>query len=157
MASCAGSNVTVHTTNGTPTMASNQVLTFPNVGTQDIGVLDPAQGPDANSAIAVNMIYSGLVRFDENLNVVPDQATYSISSDNKTYTFILKPGITFSDGTPVTAQSYVYTLTRALLPEVQSPIATLFEGPIVGANNVSTGKTKVLEGVKALNSTTLQI
>ncbi len=157
LAACSSGTTTAPTKNATPALASNQVLTFPNVGTQDIGVLDPAQGPDANSAIAVNMIYSGLVRFDENLNVVPDQATYSISSDNKTYTFILKPGITFSDGTPVTAQSYVYTLTRALLPEVQSPIATLFEGPIVGANNVSTGKTKVLEGGKALNSTTLQI
>jgi ABC-type oligopeptide transport system substrate-binding subunit len=157
LAACSSGTTTAPTTNATPALASNQVLTFPNVGTQDIGVLDPAQGPDANSAIAVNMIYSGLVRFDKNLNVVPDQATYSISSDNKTYTFTLKPGITFSDGTPVTAQSYVYTLTRALLPEVQSPIATLFEGPIVGANNVNTGKTKVLEGVKALNDTTLQI
>jgi oligopeptide transport system substrate-binding protein len=157
LAGCNSGTTTVPTTNATPVLASNQVLTFPNVGTQDIGVLDPAQGPDANSAIAVNMIYSGLVRFDKNLNVVPDQATYSISSDNKTYTFTLKPGITFSDGTPVTAQSYVYALTRALLPEVQSPIATLFEGPIVGANNVNTGKTKVLEGVKALNDTTLQI
>ena len=157
LAACSSGTTTAPTTNATPALASNQVLTFPNVGTQDIGVLDPAQGPDANSAIAVNMIYSGLVRFDKNLNVVPDQATYSISGDNKTYTFTLKPGITFSDGTPITAQSYVYTLTRALLPEVQSPIATLFEGPIVGANNVNTGKTKVLEGVKALNDTTLQI
>ncbi len=107
LAACSSGTTTAPTTNATPALASNQVLTFPNVGTQDIGVLDPAQGPDANSAIAANMIYSGLVRFDKNLNVVPDQATYSISSDNKTYTFTLKPGITFSDGTPVTAQSYV--------------------------------------------------
>jgi oligopeptide transport system substrate-binding protein len=120
-------------------------------------VLDPAQGPDANSAVAVGMIYSGLVRFDKNLNIVPDQATWTISSDDKTYTFTLKPGIKFSDGTPVTAQSYVYTLTRALLPSVASPIATLFEGNIVGANDVNTGKTSVLAGVKALNDTTLQI
>ncbi len=157
LAACNSGTTTVPTTNATPALASNQMLTFPNVGTQDISVLDPAQGPDQNSAIAVGMIYSGLVRFDKNLNVVPDQATYNISSDEKTYTFTLKPGITFSDGTPVTAQSYVYSLTRALLPEVQSPIATLFEGPIVGANEVNTGKTKVLAGVKALNDTTLQI
>jgi oligopeptide transport system substrate-binding protein len=157
LAACNSGTTTAPTTNATPALASNQVLTFPNVGTQDISVLDPAQGPDQNSAIAVGMIYSGLVRFDKNLNVVPDQATYNISSDEKTYTFTLKPGITFSDGTPVTAQSYVYSLTRALLPEVQSPIATLFEGPIVGANEVNTGKTKVLAGVKALNDTTLQI
>jgi ABC-type oligopeptide transport system substrate-binding subunit len=157
LAACSSGTTTAPTANATPALASTQVLTFPNVGTQDISTLDPAQGPDQNSAIAVSMIYSGLVRFDKNLNVVSDQATYGISSDNKTYTFTLKPGITFSDGTPVTAQSYVYALTRALLPEVQSPIATLFEGPIVGANEVNTGKTKVLAGVKALNDTTLQI
>jgi len=126
LAACGESTTNTPTTNGTPSLASNQVLTFPNVGTRDIGVLDPAQGPDSNSALAVSMIYTGLVKFDKNLNVVPDQATWVISPDNKVYTFTLKQGITFSDGTPVTAQSYVYTLTRALLPEVKSPIATFF-------------------------------
>lgn len=119
--------------------------------------MDPAQGPDANSAVAVGMVYSGLVKFDKNLSIVPDQATWSISPDRKTYTFTLKPGLKFSDGTPVTAQTYVYTLTRTLLPEVNSPIATFFLGDIVGANDLANGKTKVLRGVRALNSTTLQI
>src|SRR5579875_1454426 len=122
--------------NPSSSLAPKQVLTLPNVGTEEIGVLDPAQGPDANSAVAVNMIYSGLVKVDQNLNVLPDQATWQISPDNKVYTFHLKPGITFSDGTPVTAQTYVYTWTRALLPAVNSPIATFFEGNIVGASDV---------------------
>jgi oligopeptide transport system substrate-binding protein len=142
---------------GTPTLATDQTLILPNVGTRDIGILDPALGPDANSAIAVGMIYSGLVRSDKNLNVVPDQATWDVSSDNKVYTFRLKPGIMFSDGTPITAQAYVYTLTRALLPEVKSGIATFFEGAIVGANDVNSGKTKTLAGVKAIDDQTLQI
>src|SRR5205085_9569894 len=130
--------------------------TFPNVGTQDIGTMDPAQGPDANSAVAVGMVYTGLVKFDKDLNVVPDQATWSISSDRKTYTFTLKPGITFSDGTPVTAQTYVYTWTRALLPSTQSPVASFFEGPIVGAEAVAAGKTKVLSGGKVVDDHRLQ-
>jgi oligopeptide transport system substrate-binding protein len=94
------------TQNGTGALAANQVLILPNVGTQDIGVLDPALGADANSAIAVGMIYSGLVKSDQTLNVLPDQATWQISPDNKVYTFHLKSGITFSDGTPITAQTY---------------------------------------------------
>jgi len=158
LAACGGgSTTTAPTASGTPVPASSQVLTFPNVGTRDIGVLDPAQGPDANSALAVGMVYTGLVKFDKNLNVVPDQATWVISPDNKVYTFTLKQGITFSDGTPVTAQSYVYTLTRSLLPDVKSPIALFFLGPILGSDNVSNGKTKTLAGVKAIDSTTLQI
>ena len=138
-------------------LAANQVLAFPNVGTTDVATMDPALGPDANSAVAVGMVYSGLVKFDKNQNVVPDQATWHISDDRKTYTFTLKPGIKFSDGTPVTAQTYVYTLTRALFPEVASGIASFFLGNIVGANDVAGGKTKILKGVQALNSTTLQI
>src|SRR5216683_486986 len=124
LAACGGGSTSTNTTK----LAAKQVLTFPNVGTQDIAVMDPAQGPDSNSAVVMSMIYSGLVRFDQNQNVLPDQATWTISADRKTYTFTLKAGLTFSDGTPLTAQSYVYTLTRALLPAVNSPIATLFLG-----------------------------
>lgn len=153
LAACGGGSTTPTSTN----LAANQTLVFPNVGTADIGVMDPAQGPDANSAIAVGMVYSGLVKFDKNLNVVPDQATWSISADRKTYTFTLRPGLKFSDGTPVTAETYVYTLTRALFPEVKSPIATFFLGNIVGANDVANNKTRILKGAQALNSTTLQI
>jgi oligopeptide transport system substrate-binding protein len=157
LAACGGSASTTPT-NGTHTLASSQVLVFPNVGTQDIGVLDPAQGPDANSAIAVGMIYTGLVKFDQNLEVVPDQAySWTISPDNKTYTFKLKPGIMFSDGTPVTAQTYVYTLTRQILPVVQGGFAQGFFGIIDGANDVINGKTTVLRGVRALDDSTLQI
>ncbi len=152
-----GSTSTSSTTNGTPVPASRQVLRFPNVGISDSASLDPALGPDANTAQIVTMVYSGLVRSDVNLNVIPDQATWDVSSDNRVYTFHLKSGITFSDGTPVTAQTYVYTLTRALLPQVKSGIASFFEGAIVGADAVSAGKTKTLTGVKALDDSTLQI
>lgn len=145
---------------GTTSTTVQQILHFPNVGIADANsaFLDPAKGPDANTAQVVNMIYSGLVRSDKNLNVVPDQASsWDISSDGKIYTFHLRSGITFSDGTPVTAQTYVYTLTRALLPELKSPIATFFAANIVGQNDVNSGKTKTLTGVKALDNQTLQI
>lgn len=137
--------------------SSKQVLRYPNVGTNDVSVLDPSQGPDLNSNLAINMIFSGLVKTDQNLNAVPDQATWDVSPDNKVYTFHLKPGITFSDGTPVTAQSYVYTWTRALLPALKSPIAPVLEGSIVGAQDVINGKTTTLAGVKAVDDHTFQV
>ena len=158
LAACSGGNPSRPTTNGTPGLASNQVLVFPNVGIQDIGVLDPALEPDANSAIAVGMIYTGLLKFDKNLQAVPDQASsWTISLDNRIYTIHLRRGITFSDGTPITAQTYVYTLTRELLPQVQAGFAQSILNIIVGANDVTTGKTKVLQGVKATDDYTLQI
>ncbi len=155
LAACGGSSSTP--ANGGTAVATKQVLAFPNVGIADLASLDPSTGPDANSALAIGMIYSGLVRSDKSLNVIPDQATWHISDDKKTYTFTIKPGITFSDGTPVTAQTYVYTWTRALLPEVTSPIASFFEAPIAGSDAVANGKSKTLSGVKALDDHTLQV
>ncbi len=157
MAACGGAANTTPAPSGNPAAATTQVLKMPNVGTSDVATLDPAQGPDANSAVAVGMIYSGLIRTDKNLNIIPDQATWQISPDGKTYTFKIKPGITFSDGTPITAQTYVYTWTRALLPEVNSPIASFFEAPIVGSDAVLNGKSKTLAGVKAIDNQTLQV
>src|SRR5437667_1076703 len=139
LSACSSSNPTASTTN-----AKKMIL--PNVGTNDIGTLDPAAGPDANSALAVNMVYSGLVRADQYLKVIPDQATWQISTDNKVYTFQINPAVSFSDGTPVTAQSYIYTWTRALLPEVASPNAASLEAPIAGASAVSSGKATSIKG-----------
>ncbi|RAQ97322.1 hypothetical protein A4R35_17415 [Thermogemmatispora tikiterensis] len=156
LAACGGSS-SPSSNSQQPLAAAQQVLIFPNVGTKDISTLDPAQGPDANSALAVSMLYSGLVRTTADLSVVPDQATWQVSPDQRVYTFHLKPGITFSDGTPITAQTYVFTLTRQLLPEVKSPIASFFEGFIEGAAEVAAGKSRTLSGVRALDNQTLQI
>jgi len=150
-----GTNSTPNTP--APRLAPKQILTFPNVGIADSESPDPALVNDQNTGLIVNMIYSGLVTADSNLDVIPDQATWDVSADNRIYTFHLKSDITFSDGTPVTAQTYVYTITRALLPEVQSSIAALYEGVIVGANDVMKGKTKTLLGVKAVDDLTLRI
>jgi oligopeptide transport system substrate-binding protein len=155
LAGCGGSTTTA--SSSTPLPAAKQILTFPNVGTTDLSVLDPAMDPDANSLLAINMLYSGLVRTNQNLQVIPDQATWQISADQKVYTFKLLPYIKFSDGTPVTAQSYVYAWTRALLPSIGSDDALFDEGAIVGASDVNSGKARKLAGVKALDNYTLQV
>src|SRR3989442_5854152 len=152
-----GGGTAIPTVQGTPRVATKQILTFPNVGIADSAALDPALVTDPNTGLIISMVYSGLVRLDANVQVTPDQATWDVSSDGRVYTFHLKPDLAFSDGTPVTAQTYVYSLTRALLPEVQSNTAAEFEGVIVGANDVLKGKTRTLKGVKALDSQTLQI
>ncbi len=159
LAACGngGGGGTTSIATSTPRLAAKQVLTFPNVGIDDSNPPDPALVSDQNTSLVFSMIYSGLVTSDVNLNVIPDQATWDISADNKIFTFHLKPDIAFSDGTPVTAQTYVYTLTRALLPEVQSSQAELYEGVIAGADQVMAGKTKTLQGVKAIDNLTLRI
>jgi oligopeptide transport system substrate-binding protein len=156
LAACGGSETPLPA-GSTPGPTSKQILKFPNVGTTDIGKLDPSQGLDANSGIVASMVYSGLVKSDKNLNVIPDQATWQVSQNGKVYTFKIKPDITFSDGTPVTAQTYVYTWTRALLPSTASPIASFFAAPIQGADEVASGKSKTLTGVRVVDEHTLEV
>src|SRR5262249_40521748 len=64
-----------------------------------------------------SMLYSGLVTYGPGLKVVPDAATgWEVSSDAKTYTFHLRPNMHFSDGTPLTAEDYAYSIDRSLDP-----------------------------------------
>ena len=61
----------------------------------------------------VNHLFRGLVRIDDELNVVPDLATeLTISADGHTYRFRLGPDTRWSDGVPVTADDFVYAWRR---------------------------------------------
>ncbi len=156
LVSCSGSG-SGKTSNSAPALAEQQVLNLPLVGTMNIATLDPVRDHGYNETLVMNMLYSGLVRTDKNLNIISDQATWQLSADHKVYTFMLRPHVAFSDGTPVTAQSYIYTWTRALLPATTSSTAFSLLSPISGASEVHSGKTRNLTGVKALNASSLQV
>ncbi len=102
---------------------ANQVFVWPliHVPNYNALTLDPANVTDLYSASVTNAIFSGLVTTDHNLNVVPNMATWDVSPDGRTYTFHLKPNLHFSDGTPLTAQDFAYSIDRALDPKVCTP------------------------------------
>lgn len=76
--------------------------------------LDPDQAWGAAEARFSCFIYEGLVREDENGEIVPLLATdWTVSEDGMTYTFNLKPDVKFSDGTPVTGEDWIWSLERA--------------------------------------------
>ena len=72
----------------------------------------------------------------------------TVASDGKTYTFTVKKGFKFSDGSPVTAANFAASLNRALDPKMQSPASSFIED-IVGAKDVLAGKAATASGVKA--------
>src|SRR5262249_19866090 len=60
-----------------------------------------------------------LLTFDSQLGVRPDAATsWTIDSTGTIYTFHLRPNMRFSDGTPLTAADYAYSIDRALDPNL---------------------------------------
>ncbi len=136
------------------------VLVYPDVfANLWVRSLDPGLLEDTQSLQVVNLVYSALLRLDQNNNVVPDLAAAmpTVSNGGKTYTYKIRPDAKFSDGTPVTAQDFVYSWTRALSKKEQSPLATSYMGTIVGAAALNAGKTSTLAGAKALDPHTVSL
>jgi peptide/nickel transport system substrate-binding protein len=75
-----------------------------------------------------------------------------VSSDFKRYTFTLKTGFRFSDGSRVRASAFAHAINRTLAPDVRSPGA-LFTRDIVGAADVLAGRRKTARGVDARGNT----
>jgi len=119
--------------------------------------LDPALIVDVTGGIIGAKLFNGLVRLDENLNVVPDIAkTWEISEGGRSYTFYLKDGIKFSNGRKVTAQDFKYSFERVLAPETRSPNTWILE-KIKGAKDFMKGKTKDVSGIKVKDKYTITI
>jgi peptide/nickel transport system substrate-binding protein len=79
--------------------------------------LDPASSYDENSNIPLRAMYEGLVTLkgDSLTDVVPVlAASYTASTDNKTYIFTLRSGVTFHDGTVFDATAAKFGLTRTV-------------------------------------------
>ena len=109
--------------------ADKQVYVVPQVGVSDITTLDPALvlAADQPSMSAVEMIYSGLVTLNDNLQVQPQLAqSWSVSQDGLTYTFHLRHNLKFSDGTPLSATDVAYSIDRALQPATKSTVAPIY-------------------------------
>ena len=113
------------TTTGNAAPDSQQVFHDQIGGIADIKTLDPAVNTDLYSAEAIELLYPGLLGLDPKLAVEPwaAQAMPTVSSDGLTYTFKVKSGLKWSDGTPINAQTYAYSINRAESPCTASPAA----------------------------------
>lgn len=79
-----------------------------------------------------SLVYAGLMKKLPDGTFVPDMAeSYSLSDNGLEYTFILKQGITFHDGQPLTADDVVFTVSKIKDPLVKSPRRLNWEGVLV--------------------------
>ena len=94
--------------------------------------LDPAQVTDLNSNRVGRRVVETLVAFaEESTQLVPGLAeSWTISKDGLTYTFKLRKGIAFHDGTPFNAQAVKFSIERQINPE--HPANKLGKYPFAG-------------------------
>ena len=123
----------------------------------EIVTIDPAL-TQSSPADIVGAVFSGLVRLDADLEVVPDLAErWERSPDGLIYTFTIDANARFHDGRAVAAADFKYAWERALSPETASPTAKTYLGDIVGAADVLAGDAQTLSGVEALDARTLRV
>ena len=80
----------------------------------DMQVPDPDIFYEIEGNAVVTSVYEGLVRYaNGSTTIVPALAqSWTVSADGQTYTFHLRPGVTFHDGTPVDSQAAAFSFAR---------------------------------------------
>jgi peptide/nickel transport system substrate-binding protein len=97
--------------------------------TTDIRGLMPGNSPDDNTGLVLQQIYEGLVAWRSDGTVVPMLAKATETSpDGRIYTFTLREGVTFHNGSPLTSREVVWTWERFLEPKSAWPCRTNFDG-----------------------------
>lgn len=141
----------------TPSLSSAEVA-FRRGGGGDPESLDPHKYLAAFESTIMTDMFLPLATTAADDSAIPGSAeSWTISEDGLTYTFDMRDGLTWSDGTPIDASDFVYTFRRQLDPATASRTAEYFR-PIVNAEAVSKGEMPVESlGVKAVDSDTLVV
>lgn len=121
--------------------------------------LDPAKAVGLPEIQVIRDLFEGLVNQDANGNIIPGVATRWQTNDQKIWTFTLRNDAKWSDGTPVTAQDFVYSWQRLVDPATTSPFAWFAAlAGIANAQNIIDGKAKPDSlGVTAVDAHTLRV
>ncbi|HEY0124750.1 MAG TPA: ABC transporter substrate-binding protein [Rhizobium sp.] len=97
----------------------------------DTAIIDPSITGSSITAVITRNIVDSLVGQAEDNSFTPWLAErWEIDADNTVYTFHLRPGVTFSDGTPLDAAAVKYNFDRILDPKTTSSYAKSLLGPV---------------------------
>jgi len=120
--------------------------------------LDPTLNVYSRSSIVLQNMFRGLYKIGPDDTAIPALAKgYTVDETGKIYTFTLKDGLKWSDGSPFTAGDFEYSWKRVLNPDVASG-ASWYLYYIKNARAYNNGEATADDvGVKAINDTTLEV
>jgi ABC-type transport system substrate-binding protein len=133
-----------------------------NESSEDFDYVDPQIAYRTDDWAMLSTTAMQLVGFPEKAGTAGTQlypvgatAFPTVSKDGKTYTFHIRPGMKFSDGSPVTAASYQRAFERTLSPKMGSPVGVNIglQDEIVGADAFFNGKAARISGISAKGNT----
>jgi oligopeptide transport system substrate-binding protein len=126
--------------NGTSTALDLAVQVGPNPET-----VDPAMNSAADGANIIVHAFEPLMIVDPENKIVGGQAeSFDVSEDGLTYTFHLRDGLKWSDGTPLTGEDFVYSWKRLADPNTAAPYAGDMLGYVKGYEEAAAGNLDAL-------------
>lgn len=159
LAGC-GSSTASAGASGTAVSAADDDKTITVSVINDLNTMDSGLATDEVSFDMISLCESGLVQRDASGETGPDLAeSWDVSDDQLTWTFHLRDGIVWSDGTPVTAADFVYGWTRIVDPAVGSEYSYIMDSlHVLNAADVNSGAMPTSEfGVEAPDDKTFVV
>lgn len=154
LAACGGSKSGSTATSGNASSAGSSTGSVNTAGfTVQYGsnpeTLDPALNSAVDGANTIITIFEPLLLINENNEVIGGQAeSWTTSEDGLTWTFTMRDGLKWSDGTDLTAKDFEYSFKRMADPATAAPYAATCLGMIDGFDAAQAGDTDALN-VKA--------
>jgi len=109
-----------------PEPASGDALIVSSIG--DASRLLPILATDSASGDIVGLLFNGLLKYNERLEIVGDLAeSWTVSPDGLTITFVLRPNVRWHDGEPVTAEDVRFTYEKLIDPTVLTPYSSSYQ------------------------------
>ena len=130
-----------------------------NVAIPEPATLDPMRISDPGAALIARQLFEGLTSWDPAVEKVRPAAaeSWSVSPDGRTFVFRLRQGMTFHDGSPVTARDFAFAFDRIALKANASDLAYALE-KVDGFEAMNRAGTAThLSGISTPNDLTLQI
>jgi len=137
-------------------LAAEQFITLP---TTEPTTLDPGVSYGDDELDVFWNLFDGLVGVDQATGEVVARVaeSWETNADASQYTFHIRQGVTWSDGTPLNANDFVYSWQRVLDPNTLSQYMDAL-GPIKNANAIINGEMDLTElGVSATDDYTLVV
>lgn len=119
--------------------------------------IDPALNSSNDGGNMLQHLAEGLLKMDKNGNMIPGLAeSYEVSDDGLTYTFKLRKGLKWSDGSDLTAKDFVYSWKRVADPNTAAPYGQDVLGKVKGYEEAAGGNIDAL-AVSAPDDTTFVV
>ena len=145
LTACGGSK-TEDAAATTETAAGEKILSV-QIG-PDPETIDPALNSASDGGCMILHSFECLLTVDESGALAPGQAeSWEVSEDGLTWTFHLREGLKWSDGTDLTANDFVYSWKRVCHPDTAAPYGETVLGMVEGYAEAAAGNTDALNVV----------